>query len=209
MADQNESLSEKLIVVFFQTLIFGLLLAVFGYLLNVRLESYKHTLAEETEKTKVLLESLEPDLLHRRAAYIELQQAARETKQTLEIYYSNANIPTEHQKRRDQIYSLRDDLGISLGGGSSSWGVTKEMVVAVIENLICVREINEDIASDKIKVSVDRFIDAVILDLKKSTKISNNNRTFANSAQQRLIKGYDSLMATIELALGIDQLPVK
>ena len=87
-AESKESLRDKLIIAVVQTLIFGAFLAILGFWLNLRMETYKQTLANQSESYKVLLSSLAPDIEQRRAAYLDFQQAAREAKSTLGVYYS-------------------------------------------------------------------------------------------------------------------------
>ena len=78
MAEAREPLRNKLIEIVVQTLIFGALLAGLGFWLNLRLETYKKELADDTERLKAALQSNAPLIQQRRSAYLELQQAARE-----------------------------------------------------------------------------------------------------------------------------------
>lgn len=203
MAELNETVRGRLIVAATETLLFGCLLAIFGYILDGRLEGYKHELAGQSEKTKILLASLEPDLQLRRTAYAEYRKAARAAKLNLEAYYNRADNPPVQVRRDSEIASLR-----GLSGGSSSWAPRDDAVVA-IERLAELRNQYDDVASDEINAVVDAFIDSLVVDLKASAVASNDSTGFHNAAVERLGRGFGLLKGALDRALGIDQLPVK
>ena len=207
MAESKEPLRDKLIVAVVQTLIFGALLAVIGYWLNHRLETYKQALADQSEKTKALISFLEPHIQQRRAAYFEFQQAAREAKNILEVYYFRAKGPPEHNARRYQLRALENKLGIGSGGSSGSWA-THGDAVSVVEKLVVLREKYEDVSSDKMNSAVDDFIDTIMQDLREGAKDTNDNEAFHNSARTRVREAFVKLNDQIAEALGLDQLPL-
>lgn len=209
MAEAKESLREKLIVAFVQTLFFGALLAVLGYWLDRQLETYKHALAEQTEMTKVLLQSLAPQIQQRRDAYLEFWQAAREARSTLEVYYHLAKGPPEHNRRRGHIRDLENALGIGSGtSGGGSWA-THGDAVDVIRNLVSLRERYEDVSSELMESAVDTFIDQAMQDLRDGAKETNDTEEFHEAARRRIREAFDTLSAQIEKALGHDQIPLQ
>jgi hypothetical protein len=77
MAEEKGSLRDRLIHATVDTLIFGGLLLIFGFWLNMRLERYKNELANDTEKLKSALQITAPLIQRRFSGYLEIQQAAR------------------------------------------------------------------------------------------------------------------------------------
>lgn len=209
MNEKKESLIEKLTVAIVQTLIFGIVLAVFGYWLDRRIETYKHELSEQAEKTKVLLSSLEPRVKQRRDAYLELQSSARQVKDELQMYYWMADAIPDSDARRWDINSLENAMGIGSGSGAGGTLTSKRDAVSVIENFILLRRKYESVSSAQINQEVDEFIDIVMADLKNESKKTNQSKTFHNLARVRLDEGFQKLNSHIESALGIDQLPLK
>jgi len=208
MPESKESIREKLIVSLIQTLFFGMLLSIFGYLVDRRLEEYKYELADQSEKTKILLASLAPDLQLRRKAYTEYRQAARHAVRILELYYYKAEAPPRRNSHLSQIEGLRYELGIGSGGSRGSWA-THSDAVNVVENMVELRLQYEDVASEEINAAVDTFVDMLINDLKARANSLNDNAEFDGSARKRLYQGFTVLNVAIKQALGVDQLPVK
>ncbi len=203
---KQESLGEKLLLLVCETLIFGGLLLLFGFWLNLRLESYKHSLVKETEENKHLLSLLQPKNQQRLEAYIEIQKAARAAKDILEIYYGNVGLEkSDYSSRVNQLESLlKDKSGIGSGVRSSTW-VTLEEAVSVIRDIILLRENHKYILSDEVKLGIDQFIDILIQDLEDSVYKSKSNEIFAN----RLRNGFNQLNTKIENALRIEKLIIK
>jgi hypothetical protein len=174
MSAPEESLRDKLIVAVVQTLIFGALLAVVGYWLNLRLETFKHTVS-----------SLEPLTVQRRSAYLDFQQAARKAKEVLEIYYYRAKGLPPQEARLRQLEELRHAFGIG-GGGSGGGFVIGYDVYAVVEELFNLRIKYEDVSSAKVNAALDEFIFVISKDLIDGMQKSNDTEAFHNSAQRRL-----------------------
>jgi hypothetical protein len=112
MSAPEESLRDKLIIAVVQTLIIGALLAVLGYWLNVRLETYKQSLSDQSEKTKAILSSHQPFINQRRDAYLDFRQDAREAKNVLEIYYYRARGTQSQEVRLNRLEALENKMGI-------------------------------------------------------------------------------------------------
>jgi hypothetical protein len=208
MSEPKEPLGEKVLVAFVQTLVFGALLAVFGYWLNLRLEDHKNDLAAEMESTKIVFETLKPDIQERRTAYLKLQQAMRELKYTLEVYYHRGNDPTEEDVRERQIAALTEKLGLGSGGGSSTW-VTHGDALEVVKKVDDLRKQYADILSPEIRVAVARFRDVIVHDLEEGAKPSSDNETFHREARTRLRTECTALNDKIVSALQLHRIPLK
>jgi len=190
----GERVRDKLLIVFVQTLVFGVFLAGLGYWINSRLESYKHALEVETERTKAQLVAYGSLLAERRIAYSEVRQAAKQTKQMLEGYYDLAKrrSPTEH--RRSTLMELETALFPERGGGSSGGWVTRDEVTNAMRKLIALREKYEDVSSAMMNDALEEFINTLIDDLKKSADKSTKNERFHNAAWDRQSTAYDKFM---------------
>jgi hypothetical protein len=199
MAESTESIRDKLIVAIVQTLIFGVLLALLGYWLNLRLETYKQVLANQSEMNKSLLSSLNPYIQQRLTAYLELQQAAYNVKRDLEIYYYLAKEPSD--------YDLLEQLHQKISGVSSSSFIEYKKLVSAIEDLTNLRGKYELVLSDKVKSTADDFINTIIKDLLKEPAASDE--AFEKAARSRLRTAFDKLKNQITEALGLEQLPLR
>jgi hypothetical protein len=217
-SEVKETLREKLIVAFVQTLVFGVLLALLAYWLNVRLETAKQALADRSEhlkqeltdrgeKLKALVSALAPISEQRRSAYLELRLAARQTKNDLEIYYFRAKGLSPQEARSQQIEQLRNKMGIGSGVGTSTWR-SKEDAVKDAERLVALRANYEEIASDDVKAAVDQFLDTILTDLKDGEEKSNDSEAFHELAKRHLHDALDKLNRTTEKALGLQNVPI-
>jgi hypothetical protein len=120
MAEEKASLRDQLIVATVQTVVFGVLLATFGFWLDVRLERYKSELANDTEKVKTALQVTTPLIQRRLSGYLEIQQAARNVNEVLEVYYSRAKEPPTGEVMRGKLRALENAMNV--GSGSSGGG---------------------------------------------------------------------------------------
>jgi hypothetical protein len=204
---QKETLRDKLIIAFIQVLIFGALLAGLGYWFNLRLEAQKHALAEQSERTRAVLASLEPIIQLRRSAYLEFQAAARQAKNILEVYYFRAGEPS-NEAQSNRLQKLINKMGRGSGGSGSSF-VTNDDAIDCVRTLINLREKYEDIASDEIKGEVDKFIDAIMKDLTDGEAQGNDTAIFHEAAGKRLQQSFATLNQALEQALGFHELPIK
>ncbi len=206
----TESLGQKLLVAFVQILIFGVILAVIGYQLNLRLEANKQALAIQTAKTKTLLATLEPTIQLRRSAYLDLQSAARDVEQILEFYYFPASDSASINKRQDQLSELYKALGLPpSGGGSGSFGASRGEAYEAVAKLTRLQDKYQNVSSETITAAVDTFLDAIKKDLLESVRPGNDTTTFNDGARARLREAFGKLNGAIEDALGFRELPVR
>jgi hypothetical protein len=209
MAEAGESLRNKLIEIVVQTLIFGALLAGLGFWLNLRLETYKKELADDTERLKAALQSNAPLIQQRRAAYLELQQAARELNRVLEVHYFRAKEPSTGQVMRNKLRALEDDMGIGSSGSRGGWFVSKGDVVGALRRMVSLSEKYEDISSGTISSAVDDFLETVMADVREAEQKENDTESFHTAARVRLKDALSRLDHTITQALRLDELPIK
>jgi len=211
MAEAKEPLRDKLTVVVVQTLIFGALLAALGFWFDRQLEAYKQVLTEETERTKVLLQSLTPHIRQRRAAYQQFRQSARTARTKLASYYYLAKGQTNDERRWTEIESLKEELGIRSGfsiSGKPSWNNPRE-AFDVINNLWMLRNMYQEVSSKEIIADFDAFIDIAMSDLRASAQETNDTEAFHGAAKRRIREAFDSLSVQIDTALGRDQIPLQ
>jgi hypothetical protein len=213
MTPAKESLSDKFIVATVQTLFFGILLALFGYWLNLRLETNKNELTQDTERMKAILQYNEPQIQQRRSAYIEIQQASRELTYSLESYYNLSEEPKEDEIINDKLqeleYVMVERYLSPSNTGSSGWGITKPEVFNAVEEIVFLRQKNKPIISVTILVAVDDFIEIVMDDLKLAEEEENNTEAFHTSAHKRAKDAYKQLDNIINQALGVDESPIQ
>jgi small nuclear ribonucleoprotein (snRNP)-like protein len=208
MAEEKGSLRDQLIVATVQTLVFGVLLAVFGFWLNVRLERYKSELANETEKVKTALQVTTPLIQRRLSGYLEIQQAARNVNEVLEMYYSRANEPPTGEVMRGKLRALENAMNV--GSGSSGGGfVLKTDATQALHELVKAREKYADISSAKVNATVDLFLNTVMDDLSKTGLKGNDTASFDTTARAHLKDVFGRLNSEINQALGVDEFPIK
>jgi hypothetical protein len=208
MAEAREPLRNKLIEIVVQTLIFGALLAGLGFWLNLRLETYKKELADDTERLKAALQSNAPLIQQRRSAYLELQQAARELNRVLEVHYFRAKEPPTGQVMRNKLRALEDDMGIG-SGSRGGWFVSKGDVVGALRRMVSLSEKYADISSGTISSAVNDFLEAVMADVRGAEQKENDTESFHTAARARLKDALSRLDRTIAQALRLDELPIE
>jgi hypothetical protein len=208
MAESKEPLSSKLVVAVVQTLIFGALLAALGTWLDYQLEVQKQALSAQADRTKALIASLEPDIQKRRTAYLDFQQAARQARSVLDVYYFRATSPPEYVRRRQELRSLENALGVGSGGGRSEWASHRDAIDAV-SRLIDLRDSAQDVLSTEVNAEMDQFIGTLMNDMRDGARKSNDNEAFHNAARTRLREAFERLNEQISTALGRDQMPLS
>ena len=208
MTEDKASLRNQLIHATVDTLIFGGLLLIFGFWLNVRLERYKGELANETEKVKTALQVTTPLIQRRLSGYLEIQQAARNVNEVLELYYSRAKEPPTGAAMNGKLRALENTMKIGSGSSGGSIVLPSDVTHALSE-LIAVKEKYADISSAKIDTAVDLFLNTVMDDLKKVELNQNQIEYFETVARTHLKDTFSRLNAEINHALGIDEFPIK
>lgn len=206
--DPGKTPPNALFMAVVQTLIFGALLALLGFWLNLRLELYKKTLVDQSEQTKAMLINLEPIAQARRSAYLEFQTTAREVRNDLEFFYFRAVDPPTKERTSTRLHALARDMGIGPGGGGASF-MTKEEALEGVKKLMNLRDKYDSVSSQAVDAAIEEFINTIVQDLKASEKETNDTVSFHNSAQKRLRDGFETLNSAIESALGFQNLPVK
>lgn len=208
MTESNESRRDKLIVATVQTLIFGALLAVLGFWLNVRLEDYKRHFADDTERLKSALQSNGPLIQQRVSGYHEIKLAARNLNRVLGAYYFRAKGLPAGDVLEGQLKAVENVL---LGDSGSSGGdvVTNDDVVRALRELVALREKYDDISSEKINAAIDQFLKGVMEDLEASRRKENQNESFDTAARTRLKDAGDRLNGEMNRALRVNELPIE
>ena len=211
MANPQESLRDKLILAAIQTLVFGALLAIFGFWLNLRLERYKTELVQDTEKLKVALIANTPLIQQRRAAYLDIQQSARKINGLLEIYYSRAQQPRTGRVLSDQLEAVEDDLIPSETGFSSRRGnwVTNQEVVEALREMVLLRQKYQYVCSDNVNSAIDDFLTTVMKDIRLGEQPGNDTESFHTTARANLIDALNRLNLAISEALQLEKLPIQ
>jgi hypothetical protein len=208
MAENKASLLDQLIVATVQTFIFGVLLAIFGFWLNMRLERYKNELANDTEKLKTTLQITAPLIQKRFSGYLEIRQAARNVNEVLELYYARAKEPPTGAAMSGKLRALENAMKIGSGSSGGSIVLPSDVTHALSE-LIAVKEKYADISSAKIDAAVDLFLNRVMDDLKKAELNQNRMEYFETLARAHLKDAFGRLNSEINQALGINEFPIK
>lgn len=208
MAETNEGLRNKLMIVAVETAFFGALLAYLTFRLDWRLETYKQELAEQTEGVKALVQHYAPVIRQREAAYLEIRQAARSVVSIVEDYYFPTQRPITRPHATQKARGFEYDLG--LGSGSTGGGITeKEDVVRVVWEMASLMDNYNDILSETIRAAVDEFFDAVTEDVRKAARPENRTEAFQAAGHARLRERFDRFNHAIQQALRLDELPIQ
>jgi hypothetical protein len=209
MGGGKESVKDKLIVALIDTLIFGVLLLVFGHWLDVRLEKYKQELADQSEMTKSLLVYLDPHIQERRTAYRELLKAAKKAEDALEDYYAGPGNPTQHDAKEIEYQVLMTKLGAKGSGGSSgSWPPNAAEAGSIVNQFDRIREEHKDAMSPEVNSAATEFYDMLRSDLSQSVDVSNDNDQFRSAAMQRVRASFSRFKDQVTKALGLDKMPI-
>jgi hypothetical protein len=208
MPQPAESLRDKMIVAAVQTLIFGVLLALFGFWLNLRLESYKSELALEAERLKAVMALSEPLTRERRSAYIEFQHAGREILNVVTLYYHLGKNPSPDGNLFGKVQALREEMGIGSGTTSATW-VTKEEVADALSKLAALRHRHKDLTSRDVGSAVENLLDTAIEDLRKAQERANNTAAFHTTARTRLHEAAARFEHEVNKALRTAELPIQ
>ncbi|HLF90800.1 MAG TPA: hypothetical protein VI451_17775 [Anaerolineales bacterium] len=208
MKEDKESIRDKLIVAFFQTLLLGVVLVLFSFWLDLRLETFKKELTNDTERLRASFEYNAAIIQQRQAAYLEIQQAARELTELLEIFYYLSAEPSTSELWRSKLRALENNLGLGSGAGRSTF-VTKRDVLGTLNGLVALREKYEFISSERVNIVFERFLETIMQDLSDGELEENGNETFHTAAIVHARDAFNQLDLAIDQALRFDDLPFE
>ena len=201
--EKNKTIREELIIALIQTLIFGAILLLFGYWLNVRLETTKQQLTSETEKLKVMLATNDPIIQQRKSLYLDYRSAIFNLNNTLIIYYHLADTPDSEVALSNQISALRTALQPEMGSGASGSWRTPDDVIQAIQAIVTLRLKDQLLLPRTFNEAIDTLIKSVTDDLIGGELPQNHTKNYQTYAVKRLQKVCNDLNETIERAVGI------